>query len=111
VAGHGAWNRKGATLSDATARTEYGVARDFIIGGIRAGKLECREASIWGNPTFKILRSQLELYIAEQLGADHLAREKAAAELRAVNREIGATRKKLAGLEARKAALERTTKP
>ena len=38
MAEHGEWNRKGATLSDATAQKEYGVARDFIIAGIRAGK-------------------------------------------------------------------------
>jgi hypothetical protein len=110
VADYGEWNRKDATLSDATAQKEYGVPRDFIIEGIRAGKIECREASIWGNPTFKILRSQLELYIAAELGADHLARGKAKAELRAVSREISATWKKLAKLEARKTELERTTK-
>ncbi len=32
-------NLKGATLSDTTALKEYGVSRDFIIAGIRAGKL------------------------------------------------------------------------
>ncbi len=58
-----------------------------------------------GNPTLKILRSQLELYIAEQLGAERLARGKRDAELRSVIREIAATRKKLSALEARKAEL------
>ena len=110
MADYGEWNRKGATLSDATAQTDYGVTRDFIIEGIRGGKLECREASIWGNPTFKILRSQLELYIASERGPDYLARRKTDAELRAVNREISATRKKLATLQARKAELDRATK-
>jgi hypothetical protein len=43
---HGEWNRKGATLSDVTAEKEYGVTRDFILKGIRAGKLECREGSV-----------------------------------------------------------------
>ncbi|HOY60729.1 MAG TPA: hypothetical protein PK640_21620, partial [Verrucomicrobiota bacterium] len=41
------WNRKGATLSDVTARAEYGVSRDFIIKGIQCGKPEYREGSIW----------------------------------------------------------------
>jgi len=110
VAEFGEWNRKGGTLSDVTAQKEYGVTHDFIVEGIRAGKLEYREASIWGNPTFKILRNQLELYIAAQLGADCLARGKTDAELRTVNREITATRKKLAALEARKTELVRTMK-
>ena len=59
MAEYGEWNRKGATLSDVTAKREYGVDRDFIVEGIRAGKLEYREGSIWGNPYLRILRSQL----------------------------------------------------
>lgn len=50
MAEYGEWNRKGATLSDVTAQKEFGVSRDFIVKGIRAGKLEYREGSIWGNP-------------------------------------------------------------
>src|SRR5438270_14027127 len=50
MAEFGEWNRKGGTLSDVTAEKEYGVAREFIVKGIQAGKLEYREGSIWGNP-------------------------------------------------------------
>ncbi len=32
------------------AQTEYGVDRDFIVKGIRAGKLEYRDEVIWNNP-------------------------------------------------------------
>jgi hypothetical protein len=46
MAEYGEWNRKGATLSDVTAQKEYGVGRDFIVKGIRAGKLEFREGEI-----------------------------------------------------------------
>ena len=67
MAEYGEWNRKGATLSDVTANKEYGVDRDFIVKGIRAGKLEYREGVVWGNPYFRLLRSQLEKYIAEEL--------------------------------------------
>jgi hypothetical protein len=49
MAGYGEWNRKEATLSDVTAQKEYGVSRDFIVRGIKAGKLEYRQGSIWGN--------------------------------------------------------------
>ena len=53
MAEYGEWNRKGATLSDVTAQKEFGVRRDFIVKGIRAGKLEYREGSVWGNPYAK----------------------------------------------------------
>ena len=76
MAEYGEWNRKGATLSDVTAKVEYGVLRDFIVKGIRAGKLEYRDGAIWGNPYLRILRSQLEKYIAEELGEDYLLRVK-----------------------------------
>ena len=64
MAEYGEWNRKGATLSDVTAKKEYGVDREFIVKGIRGGKLEYREGVIWGNPYLRLLRSQLEKYIA-----------------------------------------------
>ena len=48
MAEYGEWNRKGATLSDKTAKKEYGVDRDFIVKGIRAGKLEYRAAEDMG---------------------------------------------------------------
>jgi len=106
MAEYGEWNRKGAALSDVTARKEYGVSRDFIVEGIQAGKLEYREGAIWGNPYLRILRSQLERYIAEQLGSDHLATVKSRTELRKVNKEIADLKKRPATLQARKAQIE-----
>ena len=108
MAEYGEWNRKGATLSDVTARKEYGVSRDFIVKGIRAGKLEYREGLIWGNPYLRLLRSQLEKYIAQQFSSDHLAESKAQAELRKINKEIASLRKKLAQLQVRKIEMENT---
>lgn len=107
MAEYGEWNRKGATLSDVTAQKEYGVSRDFIVKGIRAGKLEYREGAIWGNPYLRVLRSQLERYIAAQVGSKHLASAKTQTELRQVKKEIAGLKKKLTALEARKAELER----
>ena len=107
---HGEWNCKGATLSDVTAEKEYGVTGDFILKGVRAGKLECREGAVWGNPFLKILRSQLEPYIAEELGSEYVASKKSLTELRAVNKEIADLRKRLIALEGRKAVLERAVK-
>jgi hypothetical protein len=84
MAEYGEWNSKGATLSDITAKKEYGVDRNFIVNGIRAGKLEYREGAIWGNPYLRLLRSQLEQYIAEELGTDRLSDVKKQTELRNV---------------------------
>jgi coenzyme F420-reducing hydrogenase delta subunit len=107
MAQHGEWNKKGATLSDETANKEYGVSREFIVAGINSGDLEYREGAIWGNPYLRILRSQLEKYIAKQLGANYLMIRKSQTELRKIKKEITDTRKKLTELEARKADIER----
>jgi DNA mismatch repair ATPase MutS len=104
------WNRKGAVLSDKTAQKEYGVTRDLIVKGIQTGKLEYREGAVWGNPYLRVLRSQLELYIAKQLGSEYLASKKAKTEFRVITKEISDLRQKLAELEARKAELERDIK-
>ena len=108
MAEYGEWVRKGAVLSEVTARKEYGVTRDFIVEGIQAGKLEFREGAVWGNPYLRILRSQLELYIAQQFGSEYLVRIKSLSELRTINKEIAVLKKKLSALEARKAALGRS---
>src|SRR5208282_1382475 len=109
MAEYGEWNRKGATLSDVTARKEYGVSRDFIVKGIRAGKLEYREGAMWGNPYLRILRDQLEAYITEELGSKYLRSKKSQAELRKINREIASLKKKLTALQARKGEIEAAT--
>jgi flagellar capping protein FliD len=110
MAEYGEWNRKGATLSEVTAKDEYGVSRDFIITGIEADKLEYREGSIWGNPYLRVLRSQLEKYIAEQLGTAYLMKVKNQTELRKVKKEITELKKRLDALQHRKTALEEALK-
>jgi len=106
MAEYGEWNRQGATLSDVTAKKEYGVDHDFIVKGIRAGKLEYRQGAVWGNPYLRLLRSQLERYIAEELGADYLARGKNQTELRKIKKEITDLKHRLDVLEARRTVLE-----
>lgn len=106
MAEYGEWNRKGATLSDVTAKKEYGVDRNFIVKGIRAGKLEYREGAIWGNPYLRLLRSQLEQYIAEELGAERLSSAKNQTELRRIKKEMANLKKRLNELQARRTELE-----
>jgi len=111
MAEYGEWTRKGAVLSEGTAQKEYGVSRDFIPRGIQSGQLEAREGSGWGNPYFKVLRSQIEAYIASELGSEYLSGKKCQTELRAINRKITELKRTLAALEARKVELMALDRP
>lgn len=106
MAENGEWTRKGATLSDVTARKEYGVDSDFIVEGINAGKLEYREGAIHGNPYIRVVRSQLEAYIPEELGEAYLGRWQEKTELAEIKREMAQLRKRLDELGARRAEIE-----
>jgi hypothetical protein len=97
---------KGAALSDKSAKREYGVDRDFIIKGIKTGKLEYREGSIFGNPYLEILRRKLEGYIACELGPVYLAKAKNKSELRRINKEISDLGRRLDELQIRKTEIE-----
>jgi len=110
MAEYGEWNRKGATLSDVTAQKEYGISRDFVIKGIESGQLEYREGSIWGNPYLRVLRSQLEKYISEQLGNEYLMTIKNKAELDAIKKEMNVIMKRMDALQKRKAEIESSMK-
>src|SRR5947209_11724130 len=101
MAQYGEWNKKGATLSDVTAQKEYGISSDFIIKGINSGQLEYREGSIWGNPYIRVLRSQLEKYISDQLGNDYLMTVKNKAELRSIKKEMDDIMKRMDALQKR----------
>ncbi len=106
MAEYGEWNRKGATLSDKTVKKEYGVDHDFIVKGINTGKLEYREGAVWGNPYLRLLRSQLEQYIDEELGTDHLLTSKNQMELLKIKSEIRELKKRLNVLQIRKTEIE-----
>jgi hypothetical protein len=106
MAEYGEWGRKGATLSNVTAVEEYGITDELIDKGIRAGKLEYRHGAIWGNPYVRLLRSQLERYIAEEVGSDYLGRASAQTELRQLKKEIAQLRKRLSELQHRKGEIE-----
>jgi hypothetical protein len=110
MAGYGEWNQKGATLSDVTAKAEYGIDHEFVIKGINAGKLEYREGSIWGNPYLKILRSQLEAYIIDELGKEYLKKVKDKFELKKIKMEISDIEKRLKLLQIRKLEIEESLK-
>ena len=50
----------GGTLSDKTARMEYGLTQDEIYAAIDAGTLQYRPAAMHGNPWLRLLRREVE---------------------------------------------------
>ena len=54
------WRRKGATLSDKTARKEFGLTHEEIEAAIDAGQLQYRVGVVHGNPWLRLLRRELE---------------------------------------------------
>ena len=100
-----AWQRKGATLSDKTARKEYGLTQDEIVEAIRAGQLQYRQNSIYGNPFLRLLRQEVEALVENKRGGDYLQDRQARTELAGINRELKKFKKQIAALEARKSKL------
>jgi hypothetical protein len=99
------WGRKGATLSDKTARSEFALTQDEIIAAIDAGKLQYRTASMHGNPWLRLLRREVEELVRSGQGEQYLRERQARTELARVNREMKQLRTQLAALEKRRAAL------
>ena len=99
------WQRKGATLSDKTARKEFGLTQDEIIQAIRAGRLQYRRASMHGNPYLRLLRREVEVLVKKEHGDAFLEDQKAKTELSRVNRELKRLKAQIVALEERKATL------
>jgi hypothetical protein len=99
------WGRKGATLSDKTARQEYGLTQDEIYAAIDAGTLQYRPAAMHGNPFLRLLRREVEDLARTLHGEGYLRERQARAELARINRELKQFRAQLAALEERRAAL------
>ena len=99
------WVRKGATLSDKTARAEFGLTQDEIIAAIRAGRLQYRRAEMQGNPWLRLLRREVEDLVSTGHGEGYLRERQARAELKQVNRELKQHRAQVAALEERRSAL------
>jgi hypothetical protein len=94
------WQRKGATLSDKTARVEFGLTQDEISQAIRAGMLHCREGSMYGNPWLRLLRQEAGPEEARQQLPEGPAGEDGVG---AHNRELRRLKGQIARLEDRMA--------
>jgi len=99
------WSGKGTTLSDKSARKEFGLTQDEIISAIRAGKLQFRESSMHGNPWLRLLRHEVEALVEEKSGQDHLHRKKLQKELVDLNKEARKLKTRLKAIERRRSEL------
>ena len=99
------WRCKGPTLSDKTARNEFGLTQDEIIRAIRAGTLHYREGSMYGNPWLRLLRREVEALVRKKHGNDYLKDRQSKAELVRINRELKRLKAQVARLEERKSEL------
>jgi hypothetical protein len=99
------WGRKGATLSDKTARSEYGLTQDEIYDAIDAGKLQYRRAAMHGNPWLRLLRREVEELARNLHGERNFRERQARTELARINRELKQLRAQRVALEERRTAL------
>ena len=99
------WARMDTTLSDKTARSEFGLTQDEIVSAINAGKLQYRPASMHGNPWLRLLRREVEDTRQDQHGDRYFRERQARTELAGINRELKQLRTRLAALEERRTAL------
>ena len=99
------WTQKGATLSDKSARKEFGLTQEKIIDAIKCGKLQYRQNHIHGNPYFRLFRTEVESLAKKLFGEDHLMNRKRQNELSLVNKELRRLKKQMKTLEERKADL------
>ncbi|MDA1052159.1 MAG: hypothetical protein O3C40_17005 [Planctomycetota bacterium] len=99
------WLQKGATLSDKSARQEFGLTQQEIIAAIRAGKLQYRENHIHGNPYLRLLRDEVEALVKDKSGQDELRKKKLEKELTDLNKEARKLKTRLKAIERRRAEL------
>jgi hypothetical protein len=99
------WTQKGATLSDKSARQEFGSTQQEIIAAIRAGKLQYRESNMYGNPWFRLLRHEVEALIKKKSGSGHLHKKKLEKELADINTETRKLKSRLTALDRRRVEL------
>jgi hypothetical protein len=101
----GEWTRKGATLSDKTAREEFGLTMEEIVQAIRDDKLQYREHNIYGNPWLRLLRREVEALVKSRSGSAFLVERQAKAELKQVDKQIRLLKTQLKELEGRRVKL------
>ena len=101
-----AWTTKGGTLSNKSAEKEFGLTFEEIVAGIRAGKLQYRENSVYGALFLRLIRSEVEALVIEKYGRNYLNKKKWKKELSDIKKTLKALKEQTLTLENRKAELE-----
>lgn len=105
--GDALWSRKGATLSDESAREEFGLTQEEILAAIRSSKLQYRQGSMHGNPWVRLLRHEVEALVRDTKGADRLHELKLRKELADLDREARKIAARLKVIERRRTELRK----
>lgn len=96
------WTEKGATLSDNSAREEFGLTQKEIIQAIKQGKLQYKENHIHGNPYLRLLRFEVESLIGKKKGKTYLEKSKLEKELKEISKELRSLKIRTNKLEKQK---------
>ncbi len=99
------WGKKGGTLSDKSARREFGLTQEEILEAIKGGKLQYRKNYVHGNPYLRLIRCEVEAFVDEKYGNNYLKKKKLKKELAQVNKELKRLKSEMASLEQRKVEL------
>ena len=101
-----AWTKKGNTLSDKSARKEFGLTQEEIIEAIKAGKLQYRQNNVFGNPYLRLIRSEVEALVNEKYGPNYLKKKQLKKELAQTKRDLKKLKTQITSLEQRKSELQ-----
>lgn len=93
------------TLSDKTARKEFGLTQDEIVGAIDAGQLQYPFGVIHGNPWLRLLRREVEELMDSTYTDRDYRHRRAKAELARVDRDLKKLRAEVAALDDHRAEL------
>ena len=99
------WTKKGGTLSDKSARKEFGLTQEEIIEAIKSGKLQYRNNYMHGNPYLRLIRSEVEAVVDEKYGSNYLKKKKVKKDLAQVNKELKRLKAQVVSLEQRRTEL------
>lgn len=99
------WIKKVATLSDKSARKEFGLTQDQIVNAIKDGTLQYRQNHIHGNPYLRLLRDEVESLARSLYGNDQLESKMFKNKLSQIDKEIKSLKRKIKVLEKKKKEL------
>ena len=99
------WSLKGATISDKTARNEFGLTQGEIVAAIDAGQLQYRIGVIHGNPWLRLLRREFEELMDSTYTDQHHRQRRARAQLARLDRDLKKLKAEVAALEEQRGKL------